>query len=91
MPMLPRVTLRVAGIADTVNDGVPVIVSVSRAVPVRLPDVPVMVTVEDDATAELAAVMVTVLVVTAVAGLKAPVTPAGNPEIARLTLPVKPC
>lgn len=83
--------MRLTGIAETVNEVGAAMVSVMRAVPVKLPDVPVMVRVEVDAAAELAAVMVRVLVVTAFAGLKLAVTPAGSPETARVTAPVKPC
>lgn len=56
----------------------------------RLPDVPVMVTVEVPVVAVAVAVNVTVLV--DVVGLvpKAAVTPDGKPEADRFTLPVKP-
>ena len=49
-----------------------------------------MVTVEVPATAALLAVSVSALVVVALAGLKAAVTPLGRPEAVRATLPVKP-
>lgn len=87
----PRARLRLDGVADKLKDGGAVIVSDIRAVLVELPDVPVIVSVEVDALAELLATTVRVLVVTALAGLKDAVTPAGSPEIARLTVPLKPC
>jgi len=49
-----------------------------------------MVTVAVPVAAVLLAVSVSVLVVVAEAGLNAAVTPAGRPEAARLTPPVKP-
>jgi hypothetical protein len=49
-----------------------------------------MVTVEVPAAAALLAVSVSALVVVALAGLKAAVTPVGRPEAVRATLPVKP-
>jgi hypothetical protein len=55
-----------------------------------VPDVPVMVTVEVPAAAVLLAVRVSALVVVALAGLKAAVTPLGRPDAVRATLPVKP-
>ena len=57
---------------------------------VSVPEVPVIVTVAVPKVAVLLAVKVTTLV--DVAGLvpKAAVTPAGNPEAERVTLPVKP-
>src|SRR5579863_9567183 len=87
----PAGRFKLAGVADNVNAGVPVIVSDRRAVLVKLSDVPVMVRVDVDAIAELLATTVRVLVVDALAGLKNAVTPAGNPEIARFAAPVKPC
>src|ERR1700679_2188255 len=57
---------------------------------VRLPEVPVMVTVDVPTVAELLAVSVSTL--DAVVGLvpKEAVTPVGKPEAARVTLPVNP-
>src|SRR5258708_24985691 len=57
---------------------------------VRLPEVPVMVTVAVPAVAELLAVSDRTLVVVVLAGLKDAVTPLGSPEATKLTLPVKP-
>jgi len=57
---------------------------------VKLPDVPVMVTVAEPVVAVPLAVSVRVLEVVAGFGLKPAVTPLGNPEADMVTLPVKP-
>src|SRR5690348_6131597 len=57
---------------------------------VRLPEVPVMVTVAVPVVAMLLAVSVKVLVVVALLGLNEAVTPLGRPEADRLTLELKP-
>lgn len=59
-------------------------------VSVRLPEVPVMVTVEVPVAAVVVAVRVRELVEVAGFGLKAAVTPVGKPEAVRLTFPLKP-
>jgi hypothetical protein len=87
----PGVTLTLEGVAERANAGAPLIVNVSRAVLVSVPEVPVMVMVDIDAAAELLARKVNVLVVIALAGLNEAVTPAGNPAIVRLTALAKPC
>ena len=56
----------------------------------RVPEVPVRVTVTVPVVAVGLAVSVSVLVVPVGFGLKAAVTPLGNPEADRVTLPVKP-
>jgi len=56
----------------------------------RLPEVPVRVTVEVPVAAVLLAVSVKALVAVAGFGLKEAVTPLGRPEADKLTLPVKP-
>ena len=56
---------------------------------VRLPEVPVMVTVAKPRVAVLEAVRVSVLLLVALAGLKDAVTPAGRPVAERATEPVK--
>jgi hypothetical protein len=56
---------------------------------VRLPDVPVIVTVAGPTVAVLEAVRVSVLLVVALAGLKDAVTPAGRPLAERATDPLK--
>ena len=65
-------------------------VSEMVAVWVSEPDTPVTVTVAVPWAAELLAVKVKVLVPVVLAGLNEAVTPLGNPEADRLTLPVKP-
>ena len=57
---------------------------------VRLPEVPVMVTLAVPVVAVLLAVRVNVLVLVVLAGLNDAVTPLGRPEADRLTLPLKP-
>jgi hypothetical protein len=56
---------------------------------VKEPEVPVMVTVEVPTVAELAAVKVTTLLPVVGFGPKLAVTPVGNPEAAKVTLPLK--
>jgi len=60
------------------------------AVARRLPEVPVTVTVAAPSAAELDAVSVNVLVPVALAGLNDAVTPEGNPDAAKATVPLKP-
>jgi hypothetical protein len=57
---------------------------------IKVPDVPVMVTVDVPIAAELLAASVTKTVPGALPALKAAVTPLGRPEAARATLPVNP-
>jgi hypothetical protein len=68
---------------------VDVIVSATVVDAVRVPDVPVIVTVEVPAAAVLPAVRVTTLEVVEDAGLNEAVTPLGSPDTAKDTLPVK--
>src|SRR6266851_3991206 len=65
-------------------------VRVSVVVFVKLPEVPEMVTKAVPIVAALPAVSVKVLVPVVLAGLKEAVTPLGNPDADKLTLPVKP-
>lgn len=90
-PVPPGARLRVAGDADSVNPGALEIVSDSRAVLVKLPEVPVTVSVDVAAAAELLAIKVSVLLVIALAGLNDAVTPAGKPAMVRFTALLKPC
>ena len=62
----------------------------SVVVAVKLPEVPVIVSVPVLAVTEVFAVRVRVLVPLVVVGENEAVTPLGNPAIARFTLPVKP-
>ena len=57
---------------------------------VRLPEVPVMVTVAGPVVAEVLAVKVNVLVPLVLVGLNEGVTPPGKPDADKLTLPAKP-
>jgi hypothetical protein len=59
-------------------------------VTVREPEVPVMVTVAAPGVAVLLAVRVSVLVAVVELGLNEAVTPLGNPEAVRATLPLNP-
>jgi hypothetical protein len=57
---------------------------------VKLPEVPVTVTVTEPVAATAEAAKVKVLLDAALLGLKDAVTPAGSPDAARVTLPLKP-
>jgi hypothetical protein len=57
---------------------------------VKVPEIPVMVTVTVPGVAVLLAINVNVLVLVALVGLKEAVTPVGRPEADKLTLPLKP-
>ena len=57
---------------------------------VKLPDMPVTVTVAAPVAAVLLAVSVNVLVLAVLLGLNDAVTPLGRPDADKLTLPVKP-
>lgn len=88
--LLPRVTARVEAERESVKLDAGITVSAMVVVAVTDPEVPVMVTVEPPAAAVLLAVNVSTLV--PVVGLvpNAAVTPLGNPDAARDTLPVNP-
>jgi hypothetical protein len=91
-PDAPCATDRLPGESDSEKDGVPLPVTVSAIVvlAVRLPLVPVMVTVDEPAVAELLALSVNTLV--PVVGLvpNDAVTPLGRPLAASVTLPLNP-
>jgi hypothetical protein len=92
VPLAPWAIVTLVGDVDRLKFGAgtaAVTVRLTVAVWVNVPEVPVMVTVEVPAAAELLAVSVNALVVVALAGLKAAVTPLGRPEAVRPTLPVK--
>lgn len=80
--------MREVGENETAAAGVTV--SVSVVVALKLPDVPVTVTVDVPVVAVSLAVSVSVLVLVAGFGLKAGVTPFGNPEVENDTLPLNP-
>ena len=89
-PLAPGLTLTLAGVAVREKLGAAVTVSCSLVVLLTLAEVPVIVIVDVVAADELPAVSVNVLVVMALAGLNAAVTPAGRPEAVKFTAPLKP-
>jgi hypothetical protein len=92
VPLLPCLTVTDVGEALIVKLGVPPELTVSEMVVVatRLPEVPVIVTVDVPVVAVALAVKLSELVVLVGFGLNAAVTPLGRPEAARLTLPLNP-
>lgn len=92
----PCATVRLVGNAESRKSGCDgggagaFTVRVMVAVLVRLPDVPVMVTLPVPTDAPLLAASVKVLELVAGLGLKDAVTPLGKPEADRETLPLKP-
>jgi hypothetical protein len=92
VPLAPWTTVREAGEAPMVKFGVCEAFTVRARVVVasRLPDVPVIVTVAVPVVAVALAVSVKVLVEDVGLGLKTAVTPLGNPDAARVTLPENP-
>jgi hypothetical protein len=92
VPLPPWVTETLVGEADRLKSGVGAAFTVRVTVVVwlKLPDVPVIVTVAVPVVAVPLAVSVKVLLPVVLAGLKLALTPAGRPEADRLTLPVKP-
>jgi hypothetical protein len=96
-PLAPCTIDKVLGEADRekLGTGAAVTLRLTVVVLVKLPEVPVMVTVAVPVAAVLLAVSVKVLelgVLVELAGLNEAVTPAGKPEAgaAMLTLPLKP-
>lgn len=92
VPLLPWVMVRELGEALMVKFGVPLGFTVRASVVVacRLPEVPVIVTVAVPVVAVALAVRFNALVEVVGFGLNCAVTPLGNPEAARVTLPVNP-
>lgn len=92
VPLAPCVTVTEVGDAAMVKFGVAaeLTVNASVVVAVRLPEVPVIVTVADPVVAVLLAVSVSTLVPVVGLVLNAAVTPLGRPDAARVTLPVNP-
>ncbi len=92
VPLPPCVMVTEVGEAPIVKFGVPPAFTVSEMVVVatRLPEVPVMVTVEVPVVAVALAVRLRELVVLVGFGLNTAVTPLGRPEAFKLTLPLKP-
>ena len=90
MPLLPCASVRLLGEADRVKLGGGLTVRDSVVEALRLPEVPVMVTLAVPVVAVLLAVSVKVLALVELAGLKEAVTPFGRPEAEKLTLLLKP-
>jgi hypothetical protein len=92
-PLLPCVIVKLLGEAEIAKFGAGTKFTVRETVVVfvKLPDVPVMVTVAVPVVAVLLAVSVSVLVLAVLLGLNDAVTPLGSPDADKLTFPVKPC
>jgi hypothetical protein len=90
VPLAPWVTFTAAGVADSVKFAGVLMLSAIVILLVRVPDVPVTVMVEAPGAVELVVFKVRVLDAVALAALKDAVTPEGNPEAAKVTLPLKP-
>ncbi len=89
VPVDPRVTVKVAGVAARVNPGGGLTVRATVALLLSAPDVPVTVMMDVPAGALLAAERVSVLMADFTA-LKVAVTPLGRPDAASATVPLKP-
>lgn len=87
--LLPCPSDRVGGEAETVNPGL-VTVRAMVVVAVKVPEVPVIVTVDVPAEAVLLAVRVSVLLPAVGLVPNAAVTPLGRPDAARVTAPENP-
>ncbi len=88
-PLFPCTRLRLLGDAERVKFGT-VITRLIEAVRLKLPEVPVTVTVAVPAVAAGPAANVRVLDPVVLAGLNDAVTPFGRPDTVKLTLPLKP-
>jgi hypothetical protein len=89
-PLEPCVRLTAFGEAASAKFGAAFTVRLIVVVPVKLPELQLMVTVTVPAVAVLLAESVNVLLVVELPGLKAAITPPGRPEAEKLTLPEKP-
>lgn len=91
-PLVPCFTVKLAGEADSEKFGDAGALTVSEIVVVwvRVPDVPVIVTVDVPVVAVELAVSVRTLLEVAGFVPKPAVTPAGNPEAESVTLPLNP-
>jgi hypothetical protein len=92
VPLAPCAIVKLVGDAESVKLATGTAVKVRERVVtlVRLPEVPVMVTVKVPGVAVLLAVSVNVLALVVPVGLRAAVTPLGRPVADKLTLPLKP-
>ena len=89
-PLEPCVRLTLLGAAESAKFGAAFTVRVRVVEPVKVPEVPIMVTVAVPVAAVLLAESVSTLLVDVLLGLKEAVTPAGRPVADKLTLPEKP-
>lgn len=89
-PLDPCVMVRLLGEAESVKFGGGLTARESVVELDRLPDEPVIVTVDVPVVAALLAVSVNVLVPVALVGLNEAVTPEGKPDADKLTVPLKP-
>jgi hypothetical protein len=92
VPLAPCAIVTLLGDAESVKFAVGRAFTVSETVVLfdRLPDVPVIVTVDVPVVAVLLAVNVNVLALVAPLGLKDAVTPLGRPVADKTTVPLKP-
>ena len=89
LPLPPRAMVSEVGEALNVKEGGAATVSVTVVFAVRLPEVPMMVTVAVALGALAAAVNVTVVWPVLLDGLNEAVTPLGRPEAENATVPLK--
>ena len=90
VPLAPCVMVTLLGDADREKSGEALTVKLTVVEWVRLPLVPVMVTVAVPVAAVLLAVNVSRLVFVVLAGVNVAVTPDGNPDADKFTLPLNP-
>jgi len=92
VPMVPCTRVKVLGDADSAKFGFGATFTVKESVVVllKLPEVPLIVTVLVPVAAVLVAVSVSVLVPAVLAGLNTALTPDGRPDADKLTLPLNP-
>jgi len=90
VPCAPRPMLRLVADAERAKFGPAVTAREIVVEEVKLPEVPLMVTVATPMAAVLLAVRVSVLVLLVLEGVKDAVTPLGRPEADRPTEPLKP-
>lgn len=89
-PLPPGETVTAAGAAESVKEAAPAMVRLNVVVALRLPEVPVIVSVDVPGAVEAAAMSVRLAATVEEGGVKLAVTPAGRPEILKLTVPLNP-
>ena len=90
VPLVPCTTVKLLGLAESAKVGDALTVSATVVVSVRLPDVPVTVTLAVPVFAVALDVKVNTVLDDAGLRLNAAVTPLGKPDAEKVTLPVKP-